>query len=92
MTFEWEGKKTKLKEDMSLSRLESSLKAVVNSIKTGGKGFWLECRGVVHLKEVVKVEIKSRLRELLEEYGFLFRQLNELSPKRVHDHTIKLLP
>lgn len=92
MTFEWEGKKTKLKEDMSLSILESSLKAMVNSVKIGGEGFWLECKGVVHLKEVVKVKIKLRLRELLEEYRFLFRELNELSPKRVHDHTIRLLP
>lgn len=76
---------------MSLSRLESLLKVMVNLVKIGGEGFWLECRGVVHSEEVVKAEIEPRFKKLLEEYGFLFREPNELSPKKVHDHAIRLL-
>lgn len=48
MKFYWEGSRVELKGDLSLSMIESTLKALVNSITDGGEGYLVEFDGMLY--------------------------------------------
>lgn len=67
---------------MSLSRIESTLKALVNSMTDGGEGYLVEFGGMLYDEKPGKQVAESRIKELLEEFECVFREPEGLPPKR----------
>lgn len=65
MKFQWQGKRVRINNDLLMCRMESTLKALVNSLVEGGEGLWIEYRKTSQNIELNKVVGDPRLNPLL---------------------------
>lgn len=92
MRFNWEGCRMELKGDLSLSRIESTLKALMNSLVEGGEEYLVELGRGLCDEELEKQMVELRLNKLLRKFECLFREPKGLSLKRDQKHAIRLVP
>lgn len=65
MKFYWGGKRAKVKGDVSMSKMESSLKAAMNWVK-GGERCWDDLKELVQLGDLSDQCMEQRLIGLLD--------------------------
>lgn len=88
MKFQWIGKRARINSDLLMCKMESILKALVNSLAKGSEGFLIEYRSASQNIEPKGVIDNSRLNPLIQEYKNLFQKLTRLPPKKGCDHVI----
>lgn len=68
MKFLWEGKKVEVKRDMSITRLETSLKILLKSICEGGDGYWIKLGKEIKSDLTDDTLMALEITELLKEF------------------------
>lgn len=68
MKFLWEGKKVEVKGDMSITRLETSLKILLKSICEGGDGYWIKLGKEIKSDLTDDTFMALEITELLKEF------------------------
>lgn len=91
MRFEWNGQKVELRGDVSLSRLESSVKTLLKLLTQGDEGLCLCAEGEIERATTDGGDTLIELVLLLREFEDLFTEPHSLPPKRDRDHTIRLV-
>lgn len=91
MRFKWKGQNVKLKGDTSLTRLEATVGALLNSMAQGGERFSLKANREHRDSGEEDGAIPSKLAPLIKNFEELFAEPYGLPPKRARDHAIRLV-
>lgn len=91
MRFEWNGQKAELRGDVSLSRLESSVKTLLKLLAQGDEGMYLYTEEEMERVMTDGGDTLIELVPLLREFEDLFTEPHSLPPKRDRDHAIQLV-
>lgn len=91
MRSDWCGRKAVLKGYVSISRLESSMGALLKLIAQGNEDLCLKTNEERKITMIDDENVLAKLILLLKEFEDLFTELHGLPPKKKRDHAIQLV-